>query len=146
MDITPEDITAGFLVDFTVKDMSRPSTYSPELAAEICGRLANGEPLAKICREEAMPAPSSVYLWLTQHKDFSDMYARAREDQADTMADEIVRIADEAEDPAKGRLQVDARKWVAAKLKPRKYGDKVTNEHSGPDGAAIPVSVTVNFR
>jgi hypothetical protein len=125
MDITPEDITAGFLVDFTVKDMSRPSTYSPELAAEICGRLANGEPLAKICREEAM---------------------RAREDQADTMADEIVRIADEAEDPAKGRLQVDARKWVAAKLKPRKYGDKVTNEHSGPDGAAIPVSVTVNFR
>jgi hypothetical protein len=89
-----------------------------------------------------MPAVSSVYLWLLKNKDFSDLYTRAREDQSDTLADQIMEIGDEIPmmvitdedgkvtkrmDPAginRNRLRVDARKWVAAKLKPRKYGDR----------------------
>lgn len=106
--------------------MSRPSNYTQALAAKICGELAMGRPLVRICREEDMPAVSTVYLWLTQKPDFLDMYTRAREDQADTMADELIDIADDVTgDPARDRLRLDARKWVAAKLKPRKYGDKV---------------------
>lgn len=128
----------------------RPSDYGPDIAAWICGRLAEGEPLTKICRDERMPDVSTVYRWLTAHEAFREMYARAREDQADTLADEIQAIADE---PMLGekttikangdteivrgdmiehrRLRVDARKWVAAKLKPRKYGERIEHEHGG---------------
>jgi hypothetical protein len=28
---------------------------------------------------------------------------------------------------------------MAGKLRPKKYGDKVVNEHSGPDGGPIPI-------
>lgn len=81
------------------------------------------------------------------------MYARAREDQADTLADEIVEIADDGTNDtylnsdgialtnqdviARSKLRVDARKWIAAKLKPRKYGDRQVHEHGGLDGAPM---------
>lgn len=120
--------------------MARPTDYSPELGASICERLADGESLKSICDTEDMPSKSSVYLWLTRHQEFSDMYTRAREDQADTLADEIIDIADDSTHDMhvnadgdevvnhdhinRSRLRVDARKWVAAKLKPKKYGDK----------------------
>lgn len=131
--------------------IGRPTKYSEELASEICVRLSNGEPLRQICMEEGMPAQSSVYVWLTRFPAFTEMYARAREEQADTLADEIVAIADEMpmETTDKDgntrfdsayiqwqRSRVDARKWVAAKLKPRKYGDRVALEGT-TDGAPI---------
>lgn len=103
-----------------------------------------------------MPASSTIYLWLTKNETFSEMYTRAREDQADTLADEILDIADEDpasvfEDSKDGvdvlrvdsaavahqRLRVDARKWIAAKLKPRKYGDFSRQEHTGADGKPL---------
>lgn len=89
-----------------------------------------------------MPTVATVYRWLFKDKDFCDKYARAREDQADTYSDEIVDIGEEVPmmvitdedgkvtkrvDPAgiqRNRLRVDARKWVASKLKPKKYGDR----------------------
>lgn len=139
--------------------VGRPTDYSEELAAEICERLANGQSLAAMCREPGMPNASSVYLWLIKHKEFSEMYARAREDQADTLADQIIDIADTPQIGIKTktgkdgvethegdmiehrRLQVDARKWVAAKLKPRKYSEKFLNEHSGPDGSKLVINI-----
>lgn len=126
--------------------MARPTDYTPELAASICELLGEGQPLKAICALDEMPVRSTVYLWLARHQEFSDMYARAREEQADTLADEIVAIADtpllgvktktgkdgveitEGDMIEHRRLQVDARKWVAAKLKPRKYGDRATHE------------------
>ncbi len=127
----------------------RPSTYSEEIAAEICGRLAAGEALTHICRDEHMPAVITVYAWQLRHPEFASSYARAREDQADTYADEIVCIADEVQIGEtttvrdgvvekvtgdmvqRSKLRIDARKWVAAKLKPRRYGDRIQTEHSG---------------
>lgn len=126
--------------------MGRPSDYTPELADAICEQLSDGEPLAAICAGEEMPSRATVYRWLAANAVFRDMYARAREEQADTLADDILAIADTEPDAAKARVRVDARKWVASKLLPKKYGDKAVHEHSGPDGAAIPLSVTVNFR
>ena len=68
------------------KKMGRPSVYSPELASDICKRLAIGESLVEICREDKMPGYSTVMDWLfNQYKpddpraDFSELYARARE-------------------------------------------------------------------
>lgn len=128
--------------------MGRPTDYTQAVADAICERIAEGESLRAICREdETMPAMSTVFRWLASNEAFSEQYARAREEQAEALADEIVSIADEvsvttkvegkgedaevvlALDPtavARNRLRVDARKWVAAKLKPKKYGDKMT--------------------
>jgi hypothetical protein len=123
----------------------RPTDYNLKLASEICTRISNGEALRQICMREDMPNQSSVYLWLARHPEFSEMYTRAREEQADTLADEIQAIADETPETnpiysKTGELikiemhsayiqwqknRIDARKWVAAKLKPRKYGDRV---------------------
>ena len=73
-----------------------------------------------------MPNRDTVYQWMADQPGFSDRYARAREEQADTLADDIVRIADDPKlDPNDKRVRVDARKWVAAKLKPKKYGEKL---------------------
>ncbi len=124
--------------------MGRPTIYTDELAAEICRRIVEGESLTRICKDDHMPNVSSVYLWLFKNKDFSNQYACAREDQADTYSDQIVDIGEEVPmmvitdedgkvtkrvDPAgiqRNRLRVDARKWVASKLKPKKYGERTT--------------------
>ena len=117
----------------------RPSSYKKDTAAEICARLADGESLRSICRDPLMPDVKTVYLWMGQNAEFLQQYAQAREDQADTLADEIQDIADT--EPAqvvddKGiarvdsghvnwmRLRIDSRKWVASKLKPKKYGER----------------------
>ena len=124
-----------------VSVMGRPSDYTDELALEICFRIVNGESLNRICKDDHMPNVATVYRWLQKLEDFRNMYARAKEDQADTLADEIQDIADEKPmmtivtddesveklDPVginRNRLRIDARKWIAAKLKPRKYGDR----------------------
>lgn len=109
------------------------------IMADVCEQIANGKSLREICEPEGMPAPSTIVGWLVEDDALSEQYTRARERQADFYADEIIEIADQAknEDAQIARLRVDARKWKASKLAPKRYGDKVTNEHSGPDGQPI---------
>jgi frataxin-like iron-binding protein CyaY len=138
--------------------VGRPSGYTQEIGDSICDRLAEGESLRSICRDDAMPAMSTVFRWLATDESFAEQYARAREEQADALADEIVAIADESDVAtkvdgeqvtlaldataiARNRLRVDARKWVAAKLKPRKYGDKI--QHADADGEKLPPATIV---
>jgi len=142
------------------KKNGRPSKYTPTLGAKICGELAKGKPLAKICKYAWSPNASTVYLWRREHEDFSNMYDNARADQADYLADETVQIADNAGydvkvDPetgnyyvdgqtvARARLQCDTRKWFAAKMLPKQYGDKV--QHTGADGGDIKHNFVVEF-
>jgi len=125
--------------------MARPSDYTDEIATEICRRLALGESLVKICEEDGFPVQSTVYLWLQRHKEFSEKYTRARDQQADVLAEQTVTIADETNDPAKARLQIDARKWFASKVAPKKYGDKIAQELSGPNGQPIATSLEISF-
>lgn len=128
------------------KKMGRPTKYSPELAASILLRLTEGESLRSIVKDADMPGQATVYEWLLAKPDFAEQYARARDEQADTLADEIVAIADETPETEpvydkNGELvemrlhsayiqwqknRVDARKWVASKLKPKKYGERTT--------------------
>lgn len=145
--------------------MGRPSDFGPEVVGAICDRLASGETLRGICRDDAMPDQTTVFRWLRQHEEFRLQYAQARETQADTWADEIVEISDDGsndwmrrnhgeddegyrvngEHVTRSRLRVDARKWLMSKAAPKKYGDKIVNEHSGPDGGDIPVAVTTDL-
>ena len=114
----------------------RPSLYTPELAEEICERIASGESLRAICSAAHMPSESAVRKWATKdHDGFSAQYARARALRADVYADEIIEIADavaHAESIVEvqaARLRCDNRKWVASKMQPKKYGDKIETEN-----------------
>lgn len=107
----------------------RPSDYSENLADEICERIADGESLRAICRDAAMPNKSTVFRWLATNKGFQDQYATSKEEQAESHADDLKDIADNCTDPQKARLQIDVRKWIASKLKPKKYGDKMEVAH-----------------
>lgn len=136
----------------------RPTDYTQETADIICERLADGESLRTICDDEGMPARSTVFRWLSLHKEFSDQYARAKEVQAEVLADELISIADDGRNDwmerkdadganvgwrengealRRSALRIDTRKWVAAKLLPKKYGEKVRQEITGEDGGAI---------
>lgn len=140
----------------------RPTKYSPELVETICVRLSLGESLRTICKDEDMPAQSQVYVWLNRHPEFQEQYTRAREEQAESHADEIVAIADETPETVpvydkEGNLlridissayvawqkqRIDARKWNAAKQRPKKYGDRVT--HGGDDDSPVVVEHNLN--
>jgi len=113
------------------KKNGRPSKFTDKIADEICERIAQGESLVNICKDSHLPYRQTVHDWLNQKPDFYDKYMRAREEQADYYADEMVQIADSTEEPAKARVQIDTRKWIASKLKPKKYGDKIDHSHEG---------------
>lgn len=136
--------------------MARPSKYSPQLADAICDLLVDGKSLRTICSTAKMPSRSTVIRWLAENEAFRNQYARARELQADTLAEEILDIADKAvlgerlKKDGKGkvlerqtgdmversRLRVDVRKWYAGKLQPKKYGERVALDHRVQDNLA----------
>lgn len=112
--------------------MGRPSVFNPITAERVCTRMAAGESLSKICEDADMPAKSTVTGWALQDVEgFAAQYARAREAQAEHYAEEIITIADTEEDANRARVRIDARKWTASKLLPKRYGDRVELEHSG---------------
>lgn len=110
----------------------RPSSYMPEVAEDICRLLMEGESLRQICKRPSLPAISTVMEWLQRHEEFREQYAHAREVQAELLAEDIINLSDAViEDGAavaKARLQVDARKWYASKLAPKRYGDRIQHE------------------
>lgn len=114
----------------------RPSDYTPEIADEICGHLIEGVSLRKICARTAMPDRRTVLRWLDAHPEFAAKYARARESQGDLMDDLILEAAEGAnkDNAAAVRVKIDAYKWRASKLQPKKYGDSVQMKHSGAIG------------
>lgn len=143
----------------------RPSLFTQELADRICGELGSGRSMRSVCREDWAPDMSTVFKWLRENEPFSKQYARAKEEAADALADEILDIADDGtndwvkretkrgtyialndEAVQRSKLRVDARKWIAAKLKPKKYGDKVEHEHKGEVGHAVRVYMPSNER
>jgi hypothetical protein len=136
----------------------RPSLYTPDLASEICRRLADGETLRAICRDEAMPDERTVRTWAVGNASFSPQYAKAREIGYWGMADELLEIADDGQNDtykdehgvykidqeaiARSRLRVDTRKWLLSKALPKVYGDKLTAEVTGKDGGPIEELIT----
>jgi hypothetical protein len=134
------------------KPTGRPTKFNQQTADLICMMLSEGLSLRQILKADttgALPAQSTVYEWLLRFPLFAEQYARAREEQADTNADEILDIADEMPPEytdEKGRTSLDmtyiqwqknrieARKWTAAKLRPKKYGDRMAVE--GVEGGA----------
>lgn len=140
--------------------MGRPSSFTEKAAKEICDRLSIGQSLREICLSKEMPGIVTVFRWIHSNEVFRKQYARAREAQADYLFDEIVQIADDGtndwmtrnagsddeteaanhEHINRSRLRIDARKWVASKLAPKKYGEKLTMDGDGEGG---PIGIAV---
>ena len=119
--------------------MGRPSSYTPELAAEILEELASTNiGLHRLCNQIHAHWPSfeTIKRWLRSNAEFRANYALAREEQADFLCDELIDLADSArgtpaEEVNAVRLMVDTRKWTASKLFPKKYGEKIQQEITG---------------
>jgi hypothetical protein len=132
--------------------MGRPTVYTQELADTICERIALGESMRSICTQDDMPSMSSVFKWLREDAEFSQQYARATDERTEAMAEDLLHISDTPimgetktikadgsieikQDEMLGhrRLQIDARKWLMSKMKPKKYGDKLDMTTNGKD-------------
>lgn len=115
----------------------RKSTYTEEMAQRICDHIASGG-YATDTQRFGLPHISTINKWLNENEAFSAAYARAREARAETFAEQIIEIADTEEDPARARVRVEARKWVASKLFPRMYGEnqRVEVQHTISETAA----------
>ena len=127
--------------------MARPTTFDRAVFDRICERMAGGETLRAICRDDGMPPMSTVQGWVLANpqSDISGQYARARECLADWRADEIIEIADDSRlSPDDRRVRVDARKWASSKLNPRLYSDRVQQQHTG--NPANPIVTEVVYR
>lgn len=135
----------------------RPTTFTQALADKICARIASGESVRSISRDEHMPCGATIYNWLLdkKHLHFLEQYARARDIQAELMFEEILEIADDGsndfmtiqkgereynvedkEVTNRSRLRVDSRKWYLSKVLPKKFGDKLDLTS---DGKPIPL-------
>lgn len=127
--------------------IGRPSGFSETIADKICERLANGESLRAICRDEGMPGISTVLRWVGADTVFREQYARAREAQCDFLADETLEIGDAAtaEDVHVARLRCDNRRWYTGKVAPKKYGDKIQAEVTGKDGGPMEIRPVINM-
>ncbi len=108
------------------KPMGRPSLYTPELADDICRRLAECESLRAICRGEGRRSFATAMQWVIDDRgSFHAMYRRARDIQAHNLAEQAVEAALTAIDAHKARPAFDALRWYASKLLPKVYGERV---------------------
>ena len=142
--------------------MSRPSSFTQSVADLICEQIADGKSLRSICLTEEMPNKSTVFRWLADNQPFRDQYALAREAQADSLFEDSLDIADDGsrdyqpdadgnervdhDHIARSRLRVDTRKWMAGKLRPKKYGERLDLTHANPDGTTLlPPTIAISF-
>lgn len=106
-----------------------------EVMATICDLVARKQTLNQITQLPNMPSYETVRQWLLEDKELAANYARARECRADARADRIdqitTMIVNGELDPQAAKVIIDAEKWLAGKEKPKVYGDKVFQEHSG---------------
>ena len=108
-----------------------PTYDRPKVVADICEDISKGKSLRWCCEQEGRPHLNSFLDWIEADEALRQQYTRARARQADYLADELIEIVDTEDDPARARVRMDARKWAAGKMAPKKYGDKVDVKHSG---------------
>lgn len=107
----------------------------------ICEQIADGKSLRSICAQEGMPSKVSVLYWLQNDPEFAERYTLARQQAADSMAEQLQdlsqRALDKPEEANAIRVAADILKWTASKLKPKLYGDRVEqhviSETQSPD-------------
>lgn len=136
-----------FIKDINMKQKKgRPSTYNKTIANEIVDAIAcSPHGLRLLCKSHPhWPNPDTIFSWLKNNKDFADQYAQAKRYQADVLVDEMISIVNETsndyrvdemgkvvistENIQRARLRIDLYKWIACKLIPKVYGDRIKYE------------------
>lgn len=118
----------------------RPSTYTDEIATQICDLLAEGKSMVKACEIVGVSRRNVAY-WLQHKPEFAKMTIDARGEWTDDIVDQIMDIAkDETTDFNTRRLMIDSIKWIAGKQRPKKYSEKFLL--AGPDGEG-PLQVVI---
>lgn len=134
--------------------MGRPSLFTDDLFSAILERVAEGDSLRAICRDDGMPAASTVLRWIAGNADLQRTYALATDVRANLIFDEVLEIADDArgdwvekvgrnsesqgtvfdaEHVRRSALRIEGRKWTLARMAPKKYGDRVDLNHGAQD-------------
>lgn len=132
------------------KPVGAPTKFTQQLADSICLEIStSNKSLRTICKDLKINV-ISILRWLsdTKHPEFCTQYARAKEEQADFLAEEMLEIADDSTRDTKqittkggevidvedtewtnrSKLRIETRKWIASKLKPKKYGDRIQTD------------------
>ena len=139
--------------------IGRPSDYTDELAHEICKAIAtSSHGLKRICKDNPhFPTRTTILQWRLDKPEFSDMYMQAKVKQVEALADECMDIADDGESDtiiktnkdgskyeacntewlARSRLRIDTRKWLAAKLAPKIYGERQQTDIGVSEGSLM---------
>jgi hypothetical protein len=142
--------------------MARPSTFVRATFDAICTQMAEGRTLREICRAEDMPPRSTVQRWVIadEPSGIAGQYARAREFQMETWADENVEIADDGsndwierankrgeveialnrEHIDRSRLRIDTRKWLMARVARKTYGDQPPKVVDDTEAAEVKIT------
>lgn len=126
--------------------MSRPSSYTSDIAESICARLADGESLRQICQTEGMPGYATVRRWERENDEFRALSTRARETGCHALAEDCIQIADDGrndwmetrdregeaigwringEAVQRSKLRIETRMRLLGKWLPKVYGDKL---------------------
>lgn len=142
--------------------LGRPTKYTAKLSDNICAKLSEGQSLRTVCKSDDMPCKATIFSWLRTNESFLDQYTRAKQESADALTDEMLDIADDstndymmkqgedgseyealnAEHIQRSRLRIETRKWLSSKLKPKKYGDKIQQEITAPEGVVFNMQFT----
>jgi hypothetical protein len=130
----------------------RPTLFTPELGLEICMRMTDGESVRSICRDPKMPCRKTINNWLLkpEYEEFLRQYEVAETLRADTLFDEMFEIANDSTNDyvekvtkngdivrvvnraniQRARLKIDVMKWTLSKMLPKKYGDRIQQDHT----------------
>lgn len=139
----------------------RPSSYTPEMGARIVERIIDGDSCITIGKDPSFPAERTIYNWIGCNEEFRAMYLEAKSICAERMGEELLEIADDGrndwmekngggyavdhEHVGRSKLRVDTRKWLMCHLAPKRFGAKVAQEISGPDGGPVDMTWTVEI-
>lgn len=139
-----------------VKRGRPPMAFNPDIGEEICQRLANGQSLTAICDLPNMPSIPVVYKWIRLEPSFASDYMRAREEQAHSLFDQCLSIADDTANDllvndegeatantiavTRAKLRIDTRMRMAAKLAPKVFSERTETLGIGT-GSTVNVQV-----
>lgn len=111
--------------------------FTQDMFDAICERISGGESLRSVCRDKSYPSRQTFLKWVANDPELADQYARARDAQTEALVDELIDIADDRAGDfdeegnidhdaiARAKLRIDTRKWIASKMLPKKYGEKI---------------------
>lgn len=124
----------------TRKNRPKGETYTEALASEVCALIGQGISIRKIGAMPGMPGRSTIMEWIAKKPEFKAIYTAAREVQAEFLIEQMGEIESRV---LTGRVEshaasvvLSSKRWRAEKMAPKKYGARVSLEHSLDAGLA----------